>query len=149
MEHQVVQNLRRNVPQGTTVSRYHAPMRFAWDFGEHLTHAWAVADALHVDDKVIGPLFEAVHGRRIHDLEGIRAIFDECGVPPDMFLEEWGKQEVILNKQTMDDAVAHVALNEVPGILVKGKYMVKLDSNGKDFSADQAVELVRKLLARE
>lgn len=30
VEHQVAQNIRRNVPQDTTVSRYHAPMRFAW-----------------------------------------------------------------------------------------------------------------------
>lgn len=148
MEHQVVRNLRKSVPQGTTIARYHAPMRFAWDFGEHLTHAWAVAKSLQVDDRVIGPLFEAVHDRKIHDLEGVRAVFNECGVPPDMFLKEWGKEWVMGEKKAMDDAVAHVDLDEVPGILVKGKYMVKLDAL-KDSSADGVIKLVKGLLARE
>ena len=148
IEHQVAHNIRRNVPQGTTVARYHAPMRFAWDFGETLTHAWAAAQSLQVDDRVIGPLFEAIHSKRVHDLEGVRVVFDEAGIDPSTFLKAWGQQTTLIEKERMDNAVSHLDLQTVPGILVNGKHMVKLDTH-EEFSIDKAVELVRRLLKRE
>lgn len=149
VEYQVVNTLRRNVRQGTTISRYHVPTRTEWSFGEELTHAWAVAKSLQVDDKVIVPLFDGVHSKRIHDLEGIRTVFDECGISPQQFLREWGKKGVLYDKQNMDEAVNHIDLQEVPAILVNGKYLVKLDSYEKDFNADRAVDLVKTLLKRD
>lgn len=149
VEHQVVNTLRKNVRQGTTIERYHVPTRTEWTFGEELTHAWAVAKSLQVDDKVIVPLFDGVHSKRVHDLEGIRTIFDECGISPQTFLKEWGQKGVNYDKQRMEEAVAHIDLQEVPAILVKGKYMVKLDSYDQDFNANRAVELVTKLLRRD
>lgn len=148
VKHEIVNNIRRNVPQGTNIVRYHAPMQFSWDFGDKLTHAWSTAESLHVDDRVIAPIFKAVHEKRITDLEGIRAVFEEVGIPPSTLLQEWGKTWVLNHKDAMDRAVAHVDLKDVPGILVQGKYMVNLDSFGDAFNADQAVDLVKALLAK-
>lgn len=148
VKHEIVNNIRRNVPQGTNVVRYHAPMRFSWEFGDRLTHSWAVAESLQVDDRVIAPMFKAIRDKRITDLEGIRTVFEEINIPPDMVLKEWMKPWVINEKAAMDKAVAHVDLKDVPGILVQGKYMVNLDSFGDGFNADQAVDLVKDLLAR-
>lgn len=148
VKHEIVNNIRRNVPQGTNVVRYHAPMIFSWEFGDKLTHSWAVAESLHVDDRVIEPMFRAVHEKRVTDLEGIRTVFEEIGIPPDMVLKEWMKPRVTNAKERMEEAVAHVDLKDVPGILVQGKYMVKLDTFGDAFNADQAVDLVKDLLAR-
>lgn len=149
IEHEVVQTIRRNVPQGTTISRYHAPMQFSWKFGEELTHAWAVAKALQVDDRLITPMFQAVYNKRVHDLEGIRIVFDEVGIDPLTLLREWATPKALREKDVMDKAVTHLDLSTVPGILVKGKYMVKLDTYEQDFSAERACRLVKKLLARE
>lgn len=149
VKHEIVNNIRRNVPQGTSIARYHAPMRFSWDFGEKLTHAWAAAESLHVDDQIIAPMFMAIHDKRVTDLEGIRTVFEQVGIPPDTLLKEWGKTWVLGHKYAMDRAVAHLDLKDVPGILVKGKYMVNLDSFGDAWNADQAVDLVKDLLARE
>ncbi|KAK5073781.1 hypothetical protein LTR51_004363 [Lithohypha guttulata] len=148
VEHQVVHNIRKNVPQGTTVSRCHAPMRDTKDFGEQLTHAWAVAKSLHMDDKFITPMFEAIREKGVHDLEGIRSVFNDLGVDPSTFLKEWARDRVIADKEAMDRAVAHLDLQDVPCILVRGKDLVKL-SDGKDFTAEQAVGAVKRLLARE
>lgn len=148
VKHEIVNNIRRNVPQGTSIVRYHAPMRYSWDFGEKLTHSWAVAESLHVDDRIIEPMFRAVFEKRVTDLEGIRTVFEEIGITPDIVLKEWAKPWVLNEKDAMDKAVAHVNLKDVPGILVQGKYMVNLDSFGDAFHADQAVDLVKDLLAR-
>lgn len=148
VKHEIVNSIRRNVPQGTSVVRYHAPMIYSWDFGEKLTHAWAAAEKLHVDDKLIEPMFKAIFEKRVTDLEGIRTVFDQVGIPPDTLLREWGKTWVLGHKRAMDEAVAHVNLKDVPGILVKGKYMVNLESFGEAWNADQAVDLVKDLLAR-
>ena len=148
VEYQVAQTLRRNVRQGTFIERYHVPSQDASAFGQELTHAWAVAKSLQVDDKIIVPLFDAVHSKRVIDLEGIRSVFDQCGIPPQTFLQEWGRKTVLMQKETMENAVAHIDLQEVPAILVNGKYMVKLDSYDQDFNADRAVEQVKTLLSR-
>lgn len=148
VKREIVNNLRKNVPQGTNIVRYHAPMRFSWEFGNDLTHAWSVAESLHVDDRVIAPLFEAIHKKQVTDLEGIRTVFNDIGIPPDVFLKTWGKTWVAYHKEAMDKAVAHLNLTDVPGILVQGKYMVKLESFGDGFDASQAVDLVKDLLAR-
>lgn len=124
-------------------------MQYSWTFGEELTHAWALAKSLQVDDKVIGPMFQSVHDKRVHDLEGIRTVFDEVGIDPLRFLREWGQEKVLRERDAMKKAVAHLDLSSVPGILVKGKYIVKLDTYDEDFSADNAVRLVKNLLARE
>lgn len=147
VKHEIVNNIRRNVPQGTSIVRYHAPMRFSWDLGDKLTHSWATAESLHVDDRIIEPMFQAIHEKSVTDFEGIRIVFDQIGIPPMRLLEEWGKTWVLNRKDAMDKAVEHVNLKDVPGILVHGKYMVNLDSFD-EFHADQAVDLVKDLLAR-
>lgn len=151
IDHEVVQSIRRVVPQGTEISRYHAPCRKSWPaFGSDLTHSWSVAKSLGVDDRIIKPLFDAVLvDRRVTDLEGIRAVFDDCGIPPSLFLKEWGKQWVLSHKEAMDEAVEHVEVRNLPCIVVKGKYMIQGDVFGDDFRTDRMVELVKELLERE
>lgn len=103
---------------------------------------------LQVDDKVIGPLFEAVHGKRVTDLEGVREVFDGVGIPPEMLAKEWMTQRTLMDKKRMGDAVDHLDLKNVPAILVSGKYLVKLNTYEKDFDMQGVIDMVKFLLAK-
>lgn len=91
-------------------------------------------------------MFQAIHDKRVHDLEGIRTVFEEVGVDPMTVLKEWGKQNIIVHKEKMDAAVAHLDIQDVPCIVIRGKHVVKL-KHGPEFETSRVVDLIKKLLA--
>lgn len=127
--------------------RYHLQGSDA--FSQTLTQAWSVAEGLQVDDKIIGPMFQAVHSKRVIDLEGVREVFDGVGVPPEMLAKEFMTQKTLIGKKRMTDAVEESGLEmkDVPAICVQGQYFVKLDAYG-EFDMQRVVEMVKALLEK-
>jgi len=127
-KYHVVQTIRKSVPKGTEVHRYHVSTveRPNFDIGPTLTHAWAVAVDLHVDEKMIVPLFNAVlKDRTVTDLEGIRELFWKvANVPQLQFDRTWGKAAVRKEAVWMDEVTGQVYQNKIPLVLVLGKYLV-------------------------
>jgi thiol:disulfide interchange protein DsbA len=127
-KYQVVQSIRKSVPKGTEVHRYHVSTveRPSFDIGPTLTHAWAAAVDLHVDEKMIIPLFDAVlRDRIVTDLEGIRELFWKvANVSQLQFDRTWGKAAVRKEAVWMDEVTRQVHQNRVPLVLVMGKYLV-------------------------
>lgn len=150
-QQKIVESLRHALPAGTEVSRYHTSFDlFGWGSGETLTHSWAVAANLHYDDKVVGPLFEAIQERKeVSDLGGIREVFDRVGCPKTLFDQEWGKEAVLKEKAWMDEACRKVGVEKLPAIVVNGKYVVNVDKIEKAEDFGQRVQAVVKALLKQ
>jgi thiol:disulfide interchange protein DsbA len=125
--------------------------------GPTLTHIWAVAVDLHVDDKMIVPLFDAIlRDKIVTDLEGIREMFWRvANVPQLQFDRTLGKATVRKEAVWMDEVTRQVHQEGVPVVVVKGKYLVdgtKSDElkglEGDEFGIKVA-ELVKGILERE
>lgn len=145
---QVAMTIRRHVPSGTTIDRYHAPIAYSTtEFAQELTTAWALAKYLQIDDRIIGPLFEAIHDKKTAiDMQGVKLIFDQHGIPPLRFDREYAKITVQKEAKWMQEVQRELNLEKVPAILVDGKYLLKLDAFGSDIDADRVADVVKELL---
>ena len=131
--------------------------RAGFDIGPTLTHVWAVAVDLHVDDKMVVPLFDAIlRDKTAIDLEGIREIFWKvANVPQLQFDRTLGKATVRKQAVWMDEVTRRVQQDGVPTVVVKGKYLVdgaklyELEGyEGEEFGVKVA-ELVKNVLEME
>lgn len=148
VKHQIAGTIRRHIPQGTQVARYHTSNPYAKEFGDDLTESWAIASRLQVDDKVIGPLFEAIHGEtKVTDMAGVKAVFDYIGIPPMKFDREYPQQTIRKEAAWMDECAQRLNIKTIPAIVVRGKYIVKTDPLGEELDADKVAEVVKYLLA--
>jgi len=136
--YQVVEAVRRAVPAGTEVARYHVPLDpLGWGSGITLTHAWAVALNLRYDDKVIVSLFDAIQrDKAVADLEGIREIFYKLGVDKVVFDRAWVKDSVKKEAAWQDEVCKKVRLDNIPAVVVKGKYLLHPGAHGNDIDDD-------------
>jgi thiol:disulfide interchange protein DsbA len=131
--------------------------RAGFDIGPTLTHVWAVAVDLHVDDKMIVPLFDAIlRDKTVIDLEGIRELFWKvANVPQLQFDRTLGKATVRQQTVWMDEVTRQVHQDGVPTVVVNGRYLVdgaklhELEGHeGEEFGIKIA-ELVKNVLEME
>lgn len=119
-------NVEQNLPKNIIFSKYH--VNFLGNLGKQLTHAWAVAIALGIENKISSMLFKAIQKQKsIHTIEDIRAIFIQSGISSEEYDITWNSvlvKSLIINQE---QAALDFHLNEVPLIFVDGKYMIKND----------------------
>jgi thiol:disulfide interchange protein DsbA len=152
--YKVVESIRRAVPAGTEVTRYHVSFdRYGWDSAATLTRAWAVALNLKYDDKVIVPLFEAIQrDKAVVDLEGIRELFFRLGIDKVEFDRVWVKDSVKKEVDWQNEVCKKVGLENVPPVVVvRGKYLLNSSTEGKETGDDadigkQFAECVKGML---
>lgn len=151
--YKVVEAIRRAVPAGTEVSRYHVSFDpYGWGSGVTLTHAWAVALNLRYDDKVIVPLFDAIQrDKAVADLEGIRELFFKLGIDKVEFDRVWVKDSVKKEVEWQNEVCKKVGLDNVPAVVVGGKYLLDSSTEGKETGDDadlgkQFAECVKGML---
>jgi protein dithiol oxidoreductase (disulfide-forming) len=127
----VASNIRRSLPAGTEVHRYHVSStdKSGWNFGQELTRAWAVAMHLHVDDKIIGPLFANVLiNKTVIDVEGMRELFwREASIDKLRFDRAWVDPGVIANAKYQDELSANLSKDKLPEIVVGGTQAISGD----------------------
>lgn len=146
--YQVSKNIENILPEGGKVEKYHAS--FMGAMGKQLTEAWSIAKALGVEDKVEGPLFEAVlKERSVKSEDDIRAVFIQAGVDAGEFDAARNSFMVKTMTARQEQAAEEFGLTGTPAFYVNGKYQIK--NNGiKDGSTEgygkEFAEVVRQLM---
>ena len=73
--YRINQALMDGLPKDVKLTRYHVDF-LGGDFGPIVTHAWAVAMALGVEDKVVDPIFDGLQkSQTIVDQASLKAAF--------------------------------------------------------------------------
>lgn len=150
----VTQNIRKSLPGGTEVHRFHVSSygKSGGHFGHELTHAWAVATYLRVDDKIVIPLFEKVlKDKVVIDIEGIREVFwRDAGVDKVRFDRAWNDHTVLAEMRYQDELAQKVPHEKLPCIVVTGQKIINGQDirhlNGQEDFGPKVGKLVRELL---
>ena len=146
--YQVSKNIEAKLPEGEKVEKYHAS--FMGPMGKQLTEAWSIAKALGVEDKVEGPLFDAVLKQRsVNSEDDIKAVFVQAGVDASEFDAARNSFMVKTLTTRQEKAAEEFGLTGTPSFYVNGKYQIK--NNGiKDASTEgygkEFAEIVRQLM---
>jgi protein dithiol oxidoreductase (disulfide-forming) len=123
----VANNIRRAVPAGTTVARYHVSNdKTGFAYGSELTRAWAVATHLHVDDKVLEPLFDAVWVQRTAtDLAAVRELFWRvANIDKHLFDRTWNDHRVVADAEYQERLTAELPREKLPCIVINGEEVI-------------------------
>lgn len=119
-------NIKKTLPKNINFYKYH--VNFLGNLGKQLTHAWAVAIALGIENKISPLLFTAIQKQQsIHTIDDIRAIFIKSGINAKEFDTAW--DSILVKSLVIDQeqAAINFHLRGVPSIFVNGKYMIKSD----------------------
>ena len=126
----VSDSVKKRLPEGTKLTRYH--VEFLGPLGKEMTQAWAVAMALGVEDKISGPMFEAVQKTQtVQTVADIRKVFIDAGVKPEEYDAAWNSFVVKSLVAQQEKAAADVQLQGVPAMYVNGKYMLNPQEIGR------------------
>lgn len=142
--------VKKDLPENIKFIKYHVGF-MGGDMGKSLTHAWAVAMALGVEDKVIEPLFEGVQKTQsITNAENLKAVFVKAaGIEPKEYDAAWNSFMVKALALQQEKAAADVNLQGVPAVFVNGKYMVNtqgLDTSSMDNFVQDYADVVKFLV---
>lgn len=135
--------VRKNLADNVKITKYHVDF-LGGDFGPVVTHAWAVAMALGVEDKVTAPIFDGIQKTQtITDAASLKETFIKAaGISSADYDAAWNSFAVKALVAQQQKAASDVDLRGVPAIFVNGKYMVNnggLDTSSMDnFVADYA-----------
>ncbi len=145
--------MRKNLPADTKVVKYHVDF-LGGDFGPVVTHAWAVAMALGVEDKVTAPLFDGIQkSQTITDADSLKAAFiNAAGISSQEYDAAWNSFAVKALVAQQQKAAADVDLRGVPAMFVNGKYMVNnggLDTSSMDNFVAEYANVVKFLVSQK
>lgn len=117
--------VKKNLPADVKVTKYHVDF-LGGDLGPVVTHAWAVALALGVEDKVTTPIFDGIQKTQtITDPASLKAAFVKAaGIKPEDYDAAWNSFAVKALVAQQQKAATDVDLRGVPAMFVNGKYMV-------------------------
>lgn len=147
----IPKNIEQNLPKNINFSKYH--VNFLGNLGKQLTHAWAVAIALGIENKISPILFIAIQKTQsIHTTEDIRTIFIQSGISEQDYDTAWNSILVKSLIIDQEEAVKNFKLSEIPSIFVNGKYMIKndkLDISSINTYIQQISELLNLLINKK
>ncbi|MDJ0037603.1 thiol:disulfide interchange protein DsbA [Pantoea allii] len=135
--------VKKNLPADTKMVKYHVDF-LGGDLGPVVTHAWAVAMALGVEDKVTSPIFDGIQKTQtITDAASLKDVFIKAaGISSEQYDAAWNSFAVKALVAQQQKAASDVDLRGVPAIFINGKYMVNnggLDTSSMaNFVADYA-----------
>lgn len=148
MPYHVSKNIGAKLPEGVKVEKYHAG--FMGEMGKQLTEAWSIAKALGVEDKVEGPLFDAVLKKRtVKNEEDIKAVFVQAGIDAGEYDAAKNSFTVKTLTARQEKAAEDFGITGTPSFYVNGKYLIKnngitdtsTEGYGKEFA-----EVVHQLM---
>lgn len=135
--------VKKNLPADTKMVKYHVDF-LGGDLGPVVTHAWAVAMALGVEDKVTSPIFDGIQkSQTITDAASLKDVFIKAaGITSEQYDAAWNSFAVKALVAQQQKAASDVDLRGVPAMFINGKYMVNnggLDTSSMaNFVADYA-----------
>ncbi len=130
-----------SLPSGVKLTRYHVDF-LGGEYGVLLTHTWAVAMALGVEDKVLDPIFDGLQKTQtIKDKQTLKdAFIKAAGITPAEYDAAWNSFAVNALVSKQEKAVADFKIEGVPAFYINGKYFLRNDgmdtSNTDNFKAD-------------
>lgn len=143
-------SIKKKLSKEIVFCKYH--INYLGDLGKQLTHAWAVAMVLGIEDQISPVLFVAVQKKHsIHTLEDIKTIFIQFGINGDKYDAAWDSvlvRSLVLNQE---QAAIKFQLKGVPAIFIKGKYMIKnekLDTSSAHAYINHFFELLNLLIEK-
>lgn len=139
--------VKKTLPEGVKVTKYHVDF-LGGELGPIVTHAWAVALALGVEDQVTGPLFDGIQKTQtITDPASLKdAFIKAANIKPEDYDAAWNSFAVKALVAQQQKAAADVDLRGVPAMFVNGKYMVNnggLDTSSMDNFVQQYANVVK------
>lgn len=123
----VSSTVSRALPAGAKLTKYHVGLM--GKLGNELTEAWSVAMALGIEDKIEGPLFDALQKKRvINSVEDIQRVFAAAGVDGTTY--ENARHSLLVKGLTakQNEALKALDVRATPSFYVSGKY--KIDNAG-------------------
>lgn len=143
----------KSLPADVKLTRYHVDF-LGGDLGPVVTHAWAVAMALGVEDKVTAPLFDGIQkDQTITDAASLKAAFIKAaGITSEDYDAAWNSFAVKALVAQQQKAAADLNLRGVPAIFVNGKYMVNnggLDTSSQENYVQDYANLINFLLKKQ
>lgn len=146
------QNIKKKLPKKVKIKEYHISF-LGGSMGNLLTQAWSVAMVLGIENKIKTPLFNAFHYRKIRNENDIKKIFNHFAnlsskeyeyflnsIPVKFFIVQQERTSIVSE------------LVNIPAILIKGKYLINLDSidhiSLKDFTKEYS-DLIKYLLQKK
>lgn len=132
--------VKNNLPAGVKMNRYHVDF-LGGEMGSVLTHSWAVAIALGVEDKVTEPLFDGIQNTQtISDPETLKSTFIKAaGITAEEYDAAWNSFVVKALVVQQQRAAEDVKLTGVPAMFVNGRYMI--NTGGFDATSGENVVL--------
>lgn len=143
-EFHIPEQIKAQMPKGTQFKQYHVN----WQ-GEELVRAWALAMALGIEDKIRMPMFEAVQGRKVNDMNDIRNVFLANGVTAEQFDGSINSFAVnaLVNQQIQ--LAEKLNVRATPDFYINEKYHVNMEGMPHDDSFDKVyVQTVLDLLKK-
>ncbi|QKJ89106.1 Thiol:disulfide interchange protein [Paramixta manurensis] len=149
----VSDTVKKSLPEGVKVTKYHVDF-LGGDFGPVVTHAWAVAMALGVEDKVTPAIFDGIQKTQtITDAASLKDAFVKAsGITPEQYDAAWNSFAVKALVSQQEKAAVDFNLQGVPAMFVNGKYMVNnggLDTSSMDNYVQQYASVVKFLVAQK
>lgn len=150
--YKINQAIINSLPKNVKYTRYHVDF-LGGDFGPVLTHTWAVAMALGVEDKVMDPLFDGLQkSQTITNEASLKSTFIKAaGISPEAFDAAWNSFAVRALMTQQEKAAADFNINGVPALFINGRYQINnagLDTSSlANFSADY-VNVTKFLLTK-
>lgn len=124
---QVPDAIKKSLPDNTKYVKYH--VNYMGPLAVNLTHAWAVAITLGVEDKVIGPIFNGLQKTNtINTSDDIRKVFtDAAGITPEEYDSAWNSFVVKALVLKQEKTASDFKNRGVPVVYINGKYEVNLE----------------------
>ncbi|MBT0723599.1 thiol:disulfide interchange protein DsbA [Rosenbergiella sp. S61] len=139
--YKINQAVEQGLPANVKLTRYHVDF-LGGDYGPIFTHAWAVAMALGVEDKVMDPIFEGLQkSQTIKDQQSLKEAFIKAaGITSEAYDSAWNSFAVKALVSQQEKAATDFNLSGVPALFINGKYQINnagLDTSSlPNFSAD-------------
>lgn len=122
------QNIKKKLPKKIKIKEYHISF-LGGPIGNVLTQAWSIAIVLGIENKIKAPLFNAFHYRKIKNENDIKKIFNHfaniSNKEYEYFLNSIPVKFFIVQQERT--SIVGELVN-IPAFLIKGKYLINLDS---------------------
>lgn len=144
--------VKKVLPEGTKIHKYHVDF-MGGELGPAATHAWSVAIALGVEDKVLSPIFEGIQkDRTITNQQSLKETFIKAaGISAEDYDAAWNSFAVKALVAQQQKLAVSVNLRGVPALYIKGKYLLNLegiDSSTESTFVQQYAQVTKYLLEK-
>ncbi|MBK4765337.1 MAG: thiol:disulfide interchange protein DsbA [Pantoea sp. Brub] len=149
----IITNNTKKLPITTKFIKYHVNF-LGGNLSKLITHAWAMAIALGIEDKVIEPIFNGIQKNyAINNESTLKKIFiKSSGISNYQYDEVWNSVAVAVLIAQQEKLANNLNLKNVPSIIINGKYLInndKLDNSSLHKLKNNYFEIINYLIHKK